>query len=70
LVVAQPPHRLRLTSHAGPPCLVEPLCLDDGDGYFSVETGVIRKVDAFAASFTKEALDLIAIAGEGRGIGC
>ena len=65
-VVAQATHSLSLVAHAGQPGLVQPFCLDDSDGHVAVEAVVVGEVDALAAALAKEALHLVAAAGERR----
>ena len=64
MVVTQPPHGLSLATHADEAGFVQPIGLDDSDGYLAIESGVVGEVDVLAAAFTQEALDLIAAGGE------
>ena len=51
-MVFEPPHGLGLSGHANAGGRVQPLDLDHGQGYVSVEDGVVRLVDALSASLT------------------
>ena len=58
-MVAQPPHRLRLPPHALQTSFVQPLGLDDGDRYVSVEAVIVCKIDLLTAAFAQEAFDIV-----------
>jgi len=58
--VGEPAHRLRLLRDALPPERIEPLILDDGNGYVPIEQCVVRLEDALLRAFAKEAFDLVA----------
>ena len=66
---AQPSHSLGLPSDTGASCLVQALGLDEGEGDFSVEEGVVGQVDLLLATLAQEALYLVAATGEGVGLG-
>ncbi len=67
-VVPKSPHGLGLSGNADTGGRVQPLGLDDGQGYVSVEDGVVGPVDALLTSLAEEVLDLIAAVGEGGGL--
>src|SRR5216117_1965743 len=64
-VVAQLSHRPCLAPDAGEPGLVQPLGLDERDGYVAVEPGVGGEVDSLLPALAEKAAELVAAARDG-----
>ena len=64
----QPSHGLGLTLDAAAAGFVQPLGLDQGEGHFPVQQGVVGQVDLLFPALAQELLDLVAAVGEGRGL--
>jgi hypothetical protein len=64
-VIAELPHGLGLSLHAGQACFIEAVSLDHSDCYVAVQLRVVRQVDLLAAALAQEALDGVAAIGEG-----
>ena len=64
-MVAEAAHGLGLSGDADAGGRVQPLGLDDGQGYVAVEDGVVGPVDALLAALAEEVPHLVAAGGEG-----
>ena len=64
-VGAKSAHGLSFTRYSGSGHFVEAICLDEGEGYVSVQQFVVGEIDYFLATLSQESLDLIATICEG-----
>ena len=67
-VGTQPSHGLGFPLDASPGGFIKALGLNQGEGYFPVQEGVLGQVDFFLAALSQETFDLIAVVGEGGGL--
>ena len=62
---AEAAHGLGLAGDAAAGDIVQALGLDQSEGYFPVQQGILGQVDSLFATFAQEALYLVAAVGEG-----
>ena len=65
---AKASHGLSLAGDASAGDLVQALGLDQGEGYFPIQQGVLGQVDFLLATLAQEAFYLVAAVGEGGGL--
>ena len=64
-VGAQPSHGLCFPCNTGSGSFIQSFGLDQGEGHFPVQEGVVSQVDPFLATLAQEVLNLIEAIGEG-----
>lgn len=68
-VRAEATHRLGLSGDSGAGGVVQALGLDEGEGYVSVQQGILGEIDHLLPTLAKEPLHLVPAIGEGGGLG-
>ncbi len=67
-VGAEPPHGLGFSGDSGAGHLVQALGLDEREGHFPIQQGVLGQVDLLLAALTEETFHFIAGVGKGGGL--